>query len=98
MPIQKKSKDPREKEKKRIERLQEKVTPPEDTVKRFAVLIGGALVAFIVLLGTLLFRSCKKVMRESNGHCPLNFHRDDGEPTHDNPRGTCGIMIGLHKS
>lgn len=51
MPPQKKVKDPKEKEKKKYERLQEKVTSPQDSAFRFALLFGAALVAFIVLLG-----------------------------------------------
>ncbi|KAF0983091.1 hypothetical protein FDP41_011069 [Naegleria fowleri] len=103
MPIQKKSKDPREKEKKRIERLQEKVTPPEDTVKRFAVLIGGALVAFIVLLGLVFLLSGEIKYKKTEEGLPypvklevtekVFFDISIGKPSKRNP--PVRIVIGL---
>ncbi|EFC39197.1 predicted protein [Naegleria gruberi] len=103
MPPQKRVKDPKEKEKKKYERLQEQVTAPQDSAFRFAVLFGCALVAFIVLLGLVFtFSGERKYKKTEEGlPYPANVEVTDkvffdiavGKPSKRNP--PIRIVLGL---
>ncbi|KAL9648009.1 hypothetical protein ABK040_012031 [Willaertia magna] len=103
MPPVRRVKDPKEKEKKKIERLQEQVTPASESVYKFGLLIGGALVAFILLLGLVFFiQGERKYGKTEEGlPYPLNLEVTDkiyldigvGKVSKKNP--PIRILVGL---